>query len=142
MADLKDDEIVSQLYDSEDEDLSGAITEYIDSISDSKYKEELSDMVEDKNLLKGLATAISEMALLLSSAAVLREDEDYQKLKKKILFSSRQDNDHIKKLRMHYLNNRDTIDIESILDTEEEKVEYNDRMEEFITDYKVQHGII
>lgn len=142
MADLKDDEIVSQLYDSEDEDLSGAITEYIDSISDSKYKEELSDMVEDKNLLKGLATAISEMALLLSSAAVLREDEDYQKLKKKILFSSRQDNDHIKKLRMHYLNNRDTIDIESILDTEEEKVEYNDRMEEFVTDYKVQHGIV
>lgn len=142
MADNKDEDIMTQLYEEEDEDLSQALDEYIDSIENQDYKTQLMSFINsEEDAAKKLSNSISEMALLISSAAVLRDEEDYLKLKKKILFSSRQDSEHIKNLRLHYLNNRNAIDIEAILDSEDEKKEYHTRMNEFFSDYKNQHGI-
>lgn len=124
----------------DDVQLEEALSEYADTLDDSARKAFIAKLHDDKDFHVNMGKALSEMAMLIAGAAVIDDESEYSRLRRKVLFESRQDDEGVFTMRIYYLNNRHAVEMEAILDGDDEKSRYEERMQSFLDDYKQQHS--
>jgi len=87
-----------------------------------------------------MVRTLSQMATLIAGAARQNSDSDFNQLRKKILFESRQDSDDAYAMRKHYLENRDAEDLRRLMPTEAMQQRFEERMGQFHRDFLLQHS--
>ena len=123
----------------EDEELAKALKEYADSMDDLDRKNFLDKISEDKKFYFSMAKSLSEMAMLIAGAAVINDEDEFGKMRKRILFEARKDDSSVKTLRMYYLNNRDAVEMDAVLSGDDDRVRYESRLKSFLDDYRLNH---
>jgi hypothetical protein len=123
----------------EDLQLEKALFEYGKDMNEADriaYHQRLKD---DQSYYLSMGKALSEMAMLIAGAAVIDDDAEFVKMRRRILFESRSDSKELTDLRLYYLNNRNAVDMDAVLDGEESKKRFESRLVDFLDDYKQQH---
>ena len=94
----------------------------------------------DPSFYAEMVRTLSQMATLIAGAARQNSDSDFNQLRKKILFESRQDSDDAYAMRRHYLENRDAEDLRRLMPTEAMQQRFEERMGQFHRDFLLQHS--
>jgi hypothetical protein len=125
--------------DGEDLQLELALLEYAKSMEEPARTIFLQRLKDDQSYYLGMGKSLSEMAMLIAGAAVIDDDAEFVKMRRRILFESRGDDAELRSLRIYYLNNRHAVDMEQVLDGEEARQRFEARLTEFHEDYRQQH---
>lgn len=125
--------------ETEDSQLINALLEYGKSLDSDEEAEFRQRLKEDQAYFNAMGKALSEMAMLIAGAAVIEDDAEFVKTRRRILFESRTDSEELRDLRLYYLNNRHAVDMEPFLDGEESRARSENRLADFLNDYKQQH---
>lgn len=123
----------------EDLQLELVLVEYAKSMDEAGSSAFLKRLKDDPDYYLSMGQAVSEMAMLIAGAAVIDDDAEFTKMRRRILFKSRFDNAELRLLRVYYLNNRNAVDMEAVLDGEEARKRLEVRLAEFHDDYCQQH---
>lgn len=123
----------------EDLQLELALLEYAKSMEDADRVTFLQRLKDDQAYYLSMGKALSEMAMLIAGAAVIDDDAEFVKMRRRILFESRPDDAELRSLRVYYLNNRHAVDMDAVLDGEESRTRFEARLTGFHDDYRQQH---
>ena len=123
----------------EDRQLENALIEYADSMDDDKREAFMNRVQNDKEFYFTIGKALSEMAMLIAGAAVIDEEAEFGKMRKRILFEARKDTPEVKTMRLYYLNNRHAVEMDAVLETESDKARFEERLRLFLEDYRQHH---
>lgn len=127
---------------SDDSQLEKALLEYASSMDDEGARAAfLQRLKDDQAYYLDMGKALSEMAMLIAGAAVIDDDAEFSKMRRRILFESRSDKPELTSLRLYYLNNRHAVDMDSVIDDEESRKRFEARLIEFLGDYRTQQAV-
>lgn len=129
--DFQDDDLLS-----EDRMLDTTLVEYADSMEAEARALFLERLDQDRDFYMLMGKTLSEMAMLIASAAVSDEEAQFLKISRKIMLESRKDTQPVRDMRLFYLNNRQAVDMGPLLDGEEEEQRFDARLLSFAEDYK------
>lgn len=133
--DFQDDDLLG-----EDHQLENTLVEYADTMEDAARTEFLERLESDKDFYMLMGKTLSEMAMLIASAAVSDEEAQFVKIRRKILFESRQDQGAVREMRLFYLNNRQAVDMDPLIDGDDEQHRFDSRLQSFLEDYEQMHA--
>lgn len=125
----------------EDDQLEIALAEYAREQTKLGLGDFVSRMAEDDDYKQRMGKGISEMAMLFAGAAVTHDEAEFAKMRRRILFEARKDDEDTKQLRHYYLDNHWKVDMDPVIDTEEDRLRYEERVKEFHKDYAQQHPV-
>lgn len=123
----------------EDLQLEKALVEYANSMPEEQHEAFLQKLKDDPSYYGSMGKALAEMAMLIASAAVMDNNAEFAKTRRRILFESRQDDSEIIALRVYYLNNRHAVDMEAVIENDAAQERFEERLQLFSEDYKQQH---
>lgn len=123
----------------EDLQLEKALVEYANSMEAEQRTEFLQKLKDDQSYYLSMGKSLSEMAMLIAGAAVIDDDAEFVKMRRRILFESRTDNAELTNLRLYYLNNRHAVDMDAVIDGDDSRERFEARLIEFLNDYQQQH---
>ena len=115
------------------------LIEYANSMEDADRTSFLQQLKDDRPYYVAMVKAISEMAMLIAGSAVIDDEAEFIKLRRRILFEARSDTGETTALRLYYLNNRDAVDMDAVLDGPESHKRFDVRLTSFLEDYTQQH---
>lgn len=121
----------------EDAQILEALDEYVAGL-DGKEAKVFSEKLSDPVFHRSMAKTLSEMAILIAGAAVLPDDADYIKLRRKVMLESRGDSPEAHRMRTHYLTHRQSVEMAPFLRSEAENERFRQRMDAFYKDYMEQ----
>lgn len=125
----------------EDLQLEKALVEYAKDMNETERVSYLQRLKDDQSYYLSMGKALSEMAMLIAGAAVIDDDAEFVKMRRRILFESRSDSKELTDLRLYYLNNRNAVDMDAVLDGDDSKKRFEARLVDFLVDYKQQHPV-
>lgn len=117
-----------------------ALEEYFELLKENgdqdykKIKQKINDPLYHIKFLD----ALGNISILLSSAVIIEDDGQYNRIKKKILNESRKDDISIYNMVVFYVTNYQSFVVFQTLNSEEQKKLYSDRMIDFLKTYKEQ----
>lgn len=132
----------TQDFDAAEDDsfqLEKALVEYANSMAETARAAFLQQLKDDQAYFLSMGKSLSEMAMLIAGAAVIDDDAEFVRMRRRILFEARSDDTNIIALRLYYLNNRHAVDMDAVLDGEDSHKRFETRLAGFLEDYKQQH---
>jgi hypothetical protein len=116
-----------------------ALREYASHLTDSEKEELLLRLKEDEPFAALMRAAIDQVNNLFTVAAVGDED-DYQETREEMVQDIDNRESSVHRLRMHFLENRDDIDMSALLSTPNEEEQYERRLDELREIYSAKHA--
>jgi len=116
-----------------------ALDEYLENLQEIDTKQHLllQEKIKSDELYKEkFQTALMEMSLLISAAMVVTQDNEFLKIRKKVLFEARQDDEMIQEMRLFYIETITADELSKLLTTEEDRNSFTQRMQSFLESYK------
>jgi hypothetical protein len=124
----------------EREALDSTLQEYSGSMPSQEADAFRMRLQGDQDFYAEMTRTLSQMATLIGGAARQANDAEFNQVRKKILFESRQDSDEAYAMRKHYLENRGSKDLLRLMPTEEMRRRFEERMSQFHRDFLLQHS--
>lgn len=125
----------------EDRQLESALLEYADLLDDDVRDAFLGKLKAEPEFYASMSKALSEMAMLIAGAAVMDDDSEFLKLRKRIMFEARRDDSDMRSMRLYYLNNRHAVEMDQVLSNDAERARFEKRLEAFLADYMAQYPV-
>ena len=129
------DDIIQQEYEQQKEAIKEALDEYLKNIDNGDKTASLVSKLVDEAYKKTFTISLMQMSMLISAAMVVDNEKEFSKIKKKILFDSRQDDKDIHEMRLFYLTKITPEDLNNIIVTKEEQDLFSNRLNDFKQDY-------
>lgn len=124
----------------EDHELDNTLVEYADTMEDVKRSAFLERLESDTDFYMLMGKTLSEIAMLIASAAVSDEDAQFLKISRKIMADVKNDTPEVREMRLFYLNNREAVDMEPLIDGDDEQQRFDSRLQLFLEDYQARIG--
>lgn len=137
--DLKDDDAQDMLDLDEDRQLESALLEYADLLDEAERDSFIAKLRGEPEFYASMSKALSEMAMLIAGAAVIDEDSEFSKMRRRIMFEARQDTGDMRSMRLYYLNNRDAVEMDRVMEGDSERQRFDARLKSFLADYLETH---
>lgn len=138
---LPEDDDVEMIDVSADDLLDNALIDYVETLEDADKTVVMQRLENEEAFYAAMSKALNEMAMLIAAAAVLDDEQDFNKRRKLVLFEARGDAPEVQALRLHYLNHRNEVDMERLLYEDDKKARFDKRLSTFLNDYKQSHGL-
>lgn len=144
MSELKIQDIIEQQLSIQKEAADSALSEYLENLAEFDTKKHMllvQELEKDDEYKERFTRCVIEMSLLISFAMALKQDEEFAKAKKNVLFNARKDDAFIQEMRMFYSTTITADQLQRLLTTKEEQDDYTKRMNDFIGSYKESRQI-
>lgn len=125
----------------DDDQLEIAMKEYVREQTKLGLGDFVLRLEQDDDYKQLVGKGISEMAMLFAGAAVTDDEAEFVKMRRRILFEARKDDEDTKQLRHYYLQNHWKVDMSPVINTEEDMARYEERVRQFHIDYAQQHPL-
>ncbi len=137
--DLNEDVSEEMLNLDEDRQLESALLEYADLLDEAERDSFIARLRDEPEFYAAMSKSLSEMAMLIAGAAVIDEESEFSKMRKRIMFEARQDTAEMRSMRLYYLNNRDAVEMDRVMEGEAERKRFDARLKSFLADYAESH---
>lgn len=124
----------------DDEQLEKSLREYGSKVLRPAGRGDVADRLEnDPDFFHAMGKALADMAWLIAAAAVVDDDIEFGRTRKRILGEARNEEADLIELRRYYLVNRHQVDMTPVLVGPEAEKRLEQRLSEFLADFSQRH---
>jgi hypothetical protein len=114
-----------------------AILDYCAKQSPAENARLISLLETNPDFYVAMGKALSEAALYIAGSAVITDELEFQKMKRRVLFESRMDGRDVAAFRHFYLTDRNEIDVSCAIVTPEQEAMFAARLEHMVDCYEI-----
>lgn len=137
--DIYEEAKVAIKADEDSMEMREAILEYAYFLDDAAREPFRLRLKNDPDFYACMCKVISEMSMLIASAAAMDEESEFRTLQSGLLFDSIKDTQEMRAMRLFYIKNGGELDMERIMESEAERLRYMKRLESFLSFYLEIH---
>ena len=124
----------------EDEQLERSLLEYGKKVLRPAGRDDVADRLEnDPDFFHAMGKALADMAWLIAAAAVVDDEIEFGRTRKRILGEARNEEQELIELRRYYLINRHQVDMTPVLSGPESQERLEKRLVTFLADFNERH---